>query len=250
MTKKENSTAKQPKALQVSSQTGESEEQALARVILQPSVAASLTVLHWKSTSDHVDQTCLVQALNKQAEQASAGDLSRGEAMLMSQAHALDAIFNRLAVFAKQNRSQTVEVGDTLLRLVLRAQAQSRATIETLAEIKNPASATFVRQANIAHGPQQVNNAPQTAVARAEATEIPQTQTIGADPWRTAGHWNGGPGSQQRSGNGDRGMDRRDRALLKAELRLPGMPIAGASELSSGASFTRYARCSMAGFLD
>jgi len=63
---------------------------------------------------------------------------------------------------------------------------------------KNPTSATFVRQANIAHGPQQVNNAPET-IARAEAIEIPQSkllekghgerldfgttsQTVGSDP--------------------------------------------------------------------
>lgn len=39
----------------------------------------------------------------------------------------------------------------------LRAQAQSRATLETLAAIKNP-PAVFAGQANIAHGPQQVNN--------------------------------------------------------------------------------------------
>lgn len=35
-----------------------------------------------------------------------------------------------------------------------------RAPRETLAAIKNPAPVTFVRQANVAHGPQQVNNDP------------------------------------------------------------------------------------------
>jgi hypothetical protein len=37
-------------------------------------------------------------------------------------------------------------------------QAQCRATIEALAEIKNPRPVAFVKQANIAQGPQQVNN--------------------------------------------------------------------------------------------
>jgi hypothetical protein len=44
------------------------------------------------------------------------------------------------------------------LRLALKAQGQCRATLETLAMIKNPHPVAFVRQANIAHGPQQVNN--------------------------------------------------------------------------------------------
>jgi hypothetical protein len=43
------------------------------------------------------------------------------------------------------------------MRYGLRAQAQCRATLETLAAIKNPPT-VFARQANIANGPQQVNN--------------------------------------------------------------------------------------------
>jgi hypothetical protein len=37
--------------------------------------------------------------------------------------------------------------------LALKAQSQCRATLETLAAIKNPQPVAFVRQANIAHGP-------------------------------------------------------------------------------------------------
>ena len=40
----------------------------------------------------------------------------------------------------------------------MKAQSQARATWESLSKIKNPMGATFVRQANIANGPQQVNN--------------------------------------------------------------------------------------------
>lgn len=39
-----------------------------------------------------------------------------------------------------------------------KCSTQCRATLETLAEIKNPRPVVFVRQANIANGPQQVNN--------------------------------------------------------------------------------------------
>ena len=43
-----------------------------------------------------------------------------------------------------------------MTRLALKAQSQARATAETLGLLKNPAP--YIRQANIAHGPQQVNN--------------------------------------------------------------------------------------------
>ena len=43
------------------------------------------------------------------------------------------------------------------MRIALKAQSQCRATVETLATIKNP-PVVFARQANIAQGPQQVNN--------------------------------------------------------------------------------------------
>jgi len=68
------------------------------------------------------------------------------------------------------------------MRLALRAQSQCRATLETLAVIKNPTTVAYVRQANIANGPQQVNNAPQTAreVSGAQEHEESAKQTIGA----------------------------------------------------------------------
>ena len=50
----------------------------------------------------------------------------------------------------------------------LSAQGQCRATLETLATIKN-GPAGFAREANIAHGPQQVNNG--VPLARAEHLE-------------------------------------------------------------------------------
>jgi hypothetical protein len=76
--------------------------------------------------------------------------------MLTAQAHTLDAIFHRLA--QKATHSEYLNELDANLRLALKAQSQCRTTLETLAAIKNPQPLAFVRQANIAHGPQQVNN--------------------------------------------------------------------------------------------
>jgi hypothetical protein len=45
--------------------------------------------------------------------------------------------------------------------------------METLAEMKNPSPVAFVRQANIANGPQQVNN----GISASPAREIENRQT-------------------------------------------------------------------------
>jgi hypothetical protein len=83
------------------------------------------------------------------------GDLKKCEAMLLSQAVALQSIFTNLS---RRAASQDyLKQMDTYLRLGLKAQAQAVRTIEALAEMKNPRSVAFVKQANIANN-QQVNN--------------------------------------------------------------------------------------------
>jgi hypothetical protein len=79
---------------------------------------------------------------------------------LAIQAHTLDTIFNELARRSAANVGEYMEAAERYMRLALKAQSQCRATIETLAEIKNPKPVAFVQQANIANGPQQVNNGP------------------------------------------------------------------------------------------
>jgi hypothetical protein len=90
---------------------------------------------------------------------------------LAIQAHTLDTIFNELARRSQANIGQYLDAADRYMRLALKAQSQCRATIETLAEIKNPKPVAFLQQANIANGPQQVNNAPTPATSRARESE-------------------------------------------------------------------------------
>ncbi|MCP6756118.1 hypothetical protein NL533_31320, partial [Klebsiella pneumoniae] len=76
--------------------------------------------------------------------------------MLVAQAHALDELFTSLARRAYVNiAGGCLGAAESYMRLSLKAQSQCRTTWETLAEIKHPRSVAFVRQANIAHGPQQ-----------------------------------------------------------------------------------------------
>lgn len=119
------------------------------------------------------------QVLRERGERASAGDLSELQSMLAVQAIALDAIFTDFMLRAA--RAKTNEGLEQVLRLALKAQSQSRTTIESLAVIQQGPK-IFARQANVSHGgQQQVNNharapAP-TSRARTERKK-PAKQTI------------------------------------------------------------------------
>ena len=171
----------------------------LAQTVLRPSIQAAAT-LHQFKLLEGVELTALVDELAGQAKLASSGNLERAEAMLILQAHTLDAIFNNLA--RKANGCEYLSQFEAYLRLGLKAQSQCRAALETLAVMKNPAPVAFVRQANIAHGPQQVNNTAQPPTAEASRARECENQpnklleqkhnewqytratqaTIGADP--------------------------------------------------------------------
>lgn len=122
-----------------------------------------------------------IAVLQSKAAQVQRGDLSDVEATLTAQAVALDSIFNALAKRAALNMGQYMEACETYLRLALKAQAQCRATLETLAEVKYPKAATFVRQQNVAYQ-QQVNNGDSLTNtrphARAEEKQIQQNELL------------------------------------------------------------------------
>lgn len=121
----------------------------------------------------------LIVGLALQDKALKHGDLTNAERMLMAQASTLDVIFNRLAQRAAVNMdAQHLSAAETLLRLAFKAQSQCRAALETLSLIKNPRPVSFVQQANIANGPQQVNNGPQPPASRARETEIPPNEQL------------------------------------------------------------------------
>lgn len=146
-----------PSALPVVVREGDNVAAAVAQTILRPTAQAACTVESFNRGT--VEVAALIGELAKQTDAVNGGDLKRAEAMLISQAHALDAIFGYCARRAAVNFGDYLNAGETYLRLALKAQGQCRATLETLAQIKFPSSVAFVRQANIAAGPQQVNNA-------------------------------------------------------------------------------------------
>jgi hypothetical protein len=101
----------------------------------------------------------LVDALSEQTNAVIGGSTSRGEAMLVAQAHTLDRIYNQLVQRAVANAGAGyLGATETYFKLALRAQAQCRSTWEAVSAVKNPPIVKYAHQANIGFN-QQVNNA-------------------------------------------------------------------------------------------
>ncbi|WP_219933164.1 hypothetical protein [Massilia glaciei] len=158
-----NSKAIVPKAstanvLTVTEEEGKSPERQKAELGLSSAIANSVTSSNFASGSFGVLKLSeAVGVMREKIARVKSGDLSDLEATLIAQAATLDTVFNELARRAALNMGEHLSATETYMRLALKAQAQCRSTLETLAEVKNPRQATFVHQQNIA-GQQQVNN--------------------------------------------------------------------------------------------
>jgi hypothetical protein len=157
----------------------------MATAALRPSVQAAITNRELLKSDFREDVTldALVTELAYRAQQVTDKNyLGRHEAMLAAQAHTLDVLFNQMVRKAWLNVGHYPDTVDKYMRLALRAQAQCRATAETLNEMKNPKPVAFVQQANIASGHQQVNNesfeTSTRAHAPAENSEIQQNKLL------------------------------------------------------------------------
>ena len=163
----------------------ETTEAALARAVLDPTFQAAHNVPQLVTVANHdLDVDALRRELKAQCRAIAGGDLTRSEAVLVAQAHTLDLLFNVLMTRAAANLGAYLETAERYLRLALRAQAQCRATVETLAAIKNPAPTVIAKQANVTSGPQEVNQSFGTdaragAQARAGNSESTPTEVSG-----------------------------------------------------------------------
>lgn len=133
---------------------------ALAQTTLRPSANAAAVIAEFGQPFGDQDVTALMVQLSQSVEALKGNDLSRCEGMLFTQAHALQSIFMNMSRRSALNMGEHLKAMEIYMRLALKAQAQCVRTLEVLAAIKNPQPVAFVKQANIAHGPQQVNNGP------------------------------------------------------------------------------------------
>lgn len=150
----------------------------IAKIYMGAETPLAMVAMSYNKDSA-LDINAMMLELREQHTAIDKGDISRAEHMLMSQSVALQAMFADLATRAKLQ--PTFEGLQCLTGLALRAQSNCRATLLALGELKFPRQATFVKQANISNGPQQVNNGGPVPGSRTEANLIPQTKLLEAD---------------------------------------------------------------------
>ena len=163
-TKKENS-----RTLKINVFEDEDCDEAASRTLCKPEIQAALTIQTWEPL--HKVNALSVE-LAQQIDEVHSGSMKRPEAMLLAQAHTLDALFNNLACLAQSRKF--LKNKETYLKLAFKAQGQCRTTLEALAAIKNP-PVIFAKQANISNGHQQINNgipAPQANENKNQPNEL------------------------------------------------------------------------------
>jgi hypothetical protein len=147
------------KTLQIVAGTDKTRDRLVAEVAAAGMAGNASTLIAFSaSTFGEISLTECALVLKDAANAVNGGDLSGAESMLTAQAAALNAIFGELARRSAMNMGEHLGATECYMRLALKAQGQCRATLETLAAIKNP-PVVFARQANINNGgQQQVNN--------------------------------------------------------------------------------------------
>ena len=152
---------KKPRTLVLTQKPNQSKDEVLAEKILQPSALSSAVIDSYKDNiqGEALDFVLALGILEREVSKVQGGDLAKIEEMLLSQAVALELMFTSLARRAKAQ--EKLLQYETHMRFALKAQNQSRATLQTLIQLKQPSQTTFVKQANIAQGHQQVNNLPE-----------------------------------------------------------------------------------------
>lgn len=134
---------------------GKSRETQVAELATNGVVSSAGTLVNY--AKDYFGEVSLAECAESLARKAVAvhsGDMKEAETMLVAQAAALDGIFAALASRARMNMGEYMNAAEKYMRLALKAQGQCRATLETLADIKNPRPYIQNNRAQF----QQVNN--------------------------------------------------------------------------------------------
>ena len=125
-------------------------------IVLSSNTQNAIGILAWSKFAGEADLQALVNDLGEQTKNVQGGDMRPVEGMLYRQAKTLETMFTHLT--ERASKQENMKWFQTYLTLALKTQAQCRSTLEALAEIKNPRSVAFVKQANVTTGPQQINN--------------------------------------------------------------------------------------------
>ncbi len=158
MTKKTSKKDDVNRPVEIPAKQGQTGLEASTEFLLKPSFLAAKVIDTDKKqlSKDFIDLQYTQAMLERSIGEVKQGNLADVEATLYSQAYALNVMFATLVTRA--NRQECMSLTQALMCLAFKAQNQSRATLQALVDLKQPKHATFVKQANISRGHQQVNN--------------------------------------------------------------------------------------------
>lgn len=146
-----------PNTMHLKQNEDESENRMLATISLSTTTINAVTARSFSKIMGVTDLTETIGVMQEKVSKVNEGNLAELEATLTVQSVTLDTMFNELARRAALNMGEHLTATETYMRLALKAQSQCARTIEVLAAMKNP-PIVYAKQANIAHGNQQVNN--------------------------------------------------------------------------------------------
>lgn len=177
-------------------------------IVLSSNTQNAVGIHSWSKFAGEADLQGLVDDLGEQTAKVQDGDMRSVEGMLYRQAKTLETMFTSLARRAANNEG--LKQFQVNLTLALKAQAQCRATLEALAEIKNPRPVQFVKQANMTTGPQQVNN----------GTAVGELRPQYAQAHPHAGDFQGSPNKLLEADHGQRMDTRAAQAAGRADSHM------------------------------
>jgi len=146
--------------LAVDQAPNESAAQALARAILTTRLRHSLAASGFAASflpSDSVKPGVMDYVKEHRAAAAplGEGDLAKISEVLAAQALTLDSMFTELARRAALNMGQHLDASERYARLALKAQSNSRSTLEALARLHQPRETTM-RHVHVNDGGQAI----------------------------------------------------------------------------------------------
>lgn len=149
-----------PNSLIVEQLPNQDPGEAMANTMLNPGARHGMVAAGFANgmLPSNFDQVGLVGArkmIEAEADKAKDGDLALASRMLAAQAITLDTMFTELARRGSANMGTYIDASEKFVRMALKAQANCRMTLETLAKLHQPREQT-VRHVHVNEGGQAV----------------------------------------------------------------------------------------------
>lgn len=155
-----NSTTEGTTNVSVKNKDGETRGETFARVLSNPflrhgAITGDIGNNLIAKSPDNPSRGDYAVIIKREAERTANGDLTMASETLTAQAMTLDTIFTEMARRSLLNLGEYPVAAERYMRLALKAQSSSRATLDTLAKLHQPREQT-VRHVHVNEGGQAV----------------------------------------------------------------------------------------------